>query len=100
MASRGARDRERARIHARLEAEQGTLGLDQPAAIAMAYPSPYRVGMSSLGFQTLYRRLNESGLGAHPGPSCPRVGEDGPTLAPARVPILSYEAQRPSRTTL
>lgn len=95
MASRGARDRERARIHARLEAEQGTLGLDQPAAIAMAYPSPYRVGMSSLGYQTLYRRLNESGLGAHRAFLPDEWEKTALEWPQPRVPILSYEAQRP-----
>jgi radical SAM superfamily enzyme YgiQ (UPF0313 family) len=30
------------------------------ASLAMVYPSPYHVGMSSLGFQTLYRLVNDT----------------------------------------
>ena len=32
--------------------------------IALAYPSPYRAGMSSLGYQWILRRLRESGINA------------------------------------
>lgn len=85
----------RAIIEARLAHEKGTLGLDRGAPLCMVYPSPYRVGMSSLGFQTLYRQLNEHGPGAHraflPDPWEPAAL---PWPQP-HIPILSYEALRP-----
>jgi radical SAM superfamily enzyme YgiQ (UPF0313 family) len=82
-------------IASRLEDERGTLGIGQSAEICLAYPSPYRVGMSSLGFQTLYRRLNEVGFGCHRA-FLPDAWE--PLSLPwpqIRQPIISYEAQRP-----
>ena len=42
----------------RLAAEVGTIHKQATRAIALCYPSPYPVGMSSLGFQTVYRVLN------------------------------------------
>ena len=42
----------------RLAAEVGTIHKQATRAIALCYPSPYAVGMSSLGFQTVYRLLN------------------------------------------
>ena len=85
----------RSAIRERLAAEVGTLGIDQPASICLAYPSPYRVGMSSLGFQTLYRVLHERGLGCHRA-FLPDAWE--PTSLewpPPKATILSYEAERP-----
>lgn len=38
--------------------ESGTIYKDAPRRLALLYPSPYRVAMSSLGYQTIYRRLN------------------------------------------
>jgi radical SAM superfamily enzyme YgiQ (UPF0313 family) len=85
----------RALIESRLEAEQGTLGRGHAAPICLAYPSPYRVGMSSLGFQTLYRILNEDGPGCHRA-FLPDAWEAMAMPWPAsREPILSYEGLRP-----
>lgn len=85
----------RALIEARLSREKGTLGLDRGAPICMVYPSPYRVGMSSLGFQTLYRQLNEDGPGAHRA-FLPDAWEPAALPWPQpRIPMLSYEALRP-----
>ncbi len=39
--------------------EIGTVRKDAPRRVALVYPSPYRAAMSSLGYQTLYRMLNE-----------------------------------------
>jgi radical SAM superfamily enzyme YgiQ (UPF0313 family) len=41
-----------------LSAEQGAITKDAPHRVALVYPSPYRVAMSSLGYQTIYRELN------------------------------------------
>ncbi len=91
-----SRERARALIRERLAAETGTLGRDRHAPICLAYPSPYRVGMSSLGFQTLYRILNDDD-----GPGCHRAFLPDawepmalPWPQPSQ-PILSYEAERP-----
>jgi radical SAM superfamily enzyme YgiQ (UPF0313 family) len=42
----------------RLAAEIGTLHKQGALGVALCYPSPYNVGMSSLGYQTIYRELN------------------------------------------
>ena len=48
-----------------LAAETGVTRKEAERRIALVYPSPYRVAMSSLGYQTIYRRLNEQpGLAA------------------------------------
>jgi radical SAM superfamily enzyme YgiQ (UPF0313 family) len=39
--------------------EIGTVSKEATRRIALAYPSPYRAAMSSLGYQTIYRLLNE-----------------------------------------
>jgi len=39
--------------------EQGTIFKDATHRIALCYPSPYRAAMSSLGYQSIYRQLNE-----------------------------------------
>lgn len=85
----------RALIQNRLDDERGTLGLGVAAPVVLAYPSPYRVGMSSLGFQTLYRSLNEHGPGCHRA-FLPDAWE--PMALPWPQPkqaILSYEQRRP-----
>jgi radical SAM superfamily enzyme YgiQ (UPF0313 family) len=86
---------ERALLRARLDREIGTLGVGRPSEVAFAYPSPYRAGMSSLGFQTLYRILHELQIGAHRA-FLPDAWE--PMALPwpqPRRPILTYEGERP-----
>lgn len=86
-----------ARIHNRelLAAERGTLAVGQPASVCLTYPSPYRVGMSSLGFQTLYRLLNERGIVCHRAFLPDELGPTSMPWPPARPPILSLEGERP-----
>ena len=50
------------RIRARVAEEAGTLRKQAPLRVALCYPSTYSVGMSSLGFQTIYREVH-----LHPG---------------------------------
>jgi radical SAM superfamily enzyme YgiQ (UPF0313 family) len=38
--------------------ERGTLFKHGAVSVALGYPAPYRVGVSSLGFQSVYRALN------------------------------------------
>ena len=91
---RGQRNSERVLIQRRRARELGTLGLGRPAPIVLAYPSPYHVGMSSLGFQTLYRQLNEDGPGCHRAflpDEWERMSLSWPQ--PKRA-ILSYESEQ------
>ncbi len=53
-----------------LEQESNSVSVkkEAPVQVALVYPNCYRVGMASLGFQTVYRILNE-----HPLIKCERV---------------------------
>jgi radical SAM superfamily enzyme YgiQ (UPF0313 family) len=51
----------RDRIRARLADEVGRIDVHARTRIALCYPSPYAAGMSSLGYQRIYRALQESG---------------------------------------
>lgn len=94
----GAIAEERALIETRLSQERGTRSLNRDAPVCMVYPSPYRVGMSSLGFQTLYRLLNDDGPGAHRA-FLPDAFEPAALPWPQpRRPICSYEQGRPLST--
>ncbi|HXN82282.1 MAG TPA: radical SAM protein [Myxococcales bacterium] len=81
-------------LRARLEDEQGTLFKQASTRVALCYPSPYHVGMSSLGFQTIYREMN-----GHEGASAERAflpdAEALPAHRATRTPVLSVESQRP-----
>ena len=76
----------------RLAAEQGTLYAQAELAIALVYPSPYHVGMSSLGFQTIYRELN-----ALPGVAAERafLPDDVADAHAHRESLCTYESNRP-----
>jgi len=47
-------------IDERLRAEVGAMPKQAPLRVALAYPSPYAIGMSSLGFQRIYRAIQET----------------------------------------
>jgi hypothetical protein len=56
-------------IRERLGAEIGRIEKQGASLrVALAYPSPYAVGMSSLGYQLIYRAIQ-----AMPGIACERV---------------------------
>jgi len=76
----------------RLAAEVGTIHKQATHAIALCYPSPYAVGMSSLGFQTVYRLLNEM-----PDVSAERafLPDETARARAAREPLRTYESARP-----
>ncbi|HEX4353945.1 MAG TPA: radical SAM protein [Polyangiales bacterium] len=82
----------RATVRARLADERGTLRKQAPERVALCYPSPYRVGMSSLGFQTIYREIND-----HPRRSAERafLPDDVEEATRARVPLFTYETEQP-----
>jgi radical SAM superfamily enzyme YgiQ (UPF0313 family) len=64
--------------------------------IALAFPNTYFVGMSNLGFQTIYRLLN-----AEPGIVCERVflppKSELAALRSAGDPLVTIESQTPVR---
>lgn len=78
-------------VRRRLADEEGTLFKDAPLRVALCYPSPYHVGMSSLGFQAIYRQLH-----ALPGVTAERVflPDDVEAWKQARLEPVSMETQR------
>ena len=84
------------KARALLAEEQGTVRKDWGGRVAFAlvYPNSYAVGMSNLGFQTIYRHLN-----AMPGVVCERVflpdPEDVAELRRTGGVPFSLESQRP-----
>jgi len=79
-------------LRTRLAAERGTLRKQAATRIALCYPSPYHVGMSSLGFQTIYREIH-----GHEDASAERafLPDDVAAWRAARVPLCTYESQQP-----
>jgi len=78
-------------IRRRLEAEVGRIPKQAPYRAALVYPSPYRVAMSSLGFQTAYRVIQST-----PEWCCERVfhpDTENHGLEISERPI-SYEGER------
>jgi radical SAM family uncharacterized protein len=79
-----------------LAEEQGTVIKDWGGkiSIALVYPNTYAVGMSNLGFQTIYRHLN-----ALPDVVCERVFMPEPAdldeMRRAQVPPFALESLRP-----
>lgn len=86
------------RARKRLAAEEGAVRKDWGGrlAVALVFPNTYYVGMSNLGFQTIYARLN-----AEPWLVCERAflpDEDDLALHERHgVSVLSLESQRPLR---
>lgn len=79
-------------ILARMGDEIGAIQKDAPEAVALLYPSPYRVGMSSLGYQTIYRSINAcEGRAAHRA----FLPDDLNAWQQTRVPLVTYETLRP-----
>lgn len=79
-------------IRQRMSEEHGTLVNEDPEAVAFLYPSPYSVGMSSLGYQSLYRQMNTT-----PGRSAHRafLPDDVERFRTSRTPLFTYEGDRP-----
>lgn len=75
-----------------LDAEVGTLYREAPVRVSLIYPSPYRAGMSSLGYQMLYRVINE-----RPDTVAERafLPDDIAAWRSSRMPLLTFEQGRP-----
>jgi radical SAM superfamily enzyme YgiQ (UPF0313 family) len=82
----------------RVEGETGTVVKDWGGrlSVALVFPNTYYVGMSNLGFQTIYGTLN-----GRQEIVCERAflpdPEDFPVHERLGVPVLSLESQRPLR---
>ena len=72
--------------------ERGTLRKVASTRVALCYPSPYHVGMSSLGFQTIYREIH-----AHPDASAERafLPDDVDAFRESRTPLFTLETATP-----
>ncbi len=81
----------REQVRALLADEIGTLVKDAPAALCLLYPSPYSVGMSSLGYQTIYRAINNT-----PGRAAHRafLPSDVEAWKASRTPLFAFESGR------
>ena len=88
----------KARLKKLLAQEKGAVVRDWGARwpVALVYPQIYPVAMGNLGFQAIYRLLNDTS-GLH----CERAflpsPEDWEEYRRTRTPILSLESQRPLR---
>ena len=84
------------KAQALLAAEQGTVYRDWGGRVpfALVYPNSYAVGMSNLGFQTVYRLFN-----AEDEIVCERFflppKQELAQLAASRAPLLTLESQTP-----
>ncbi|WP_394824140.1 B12-binding domain-containing radical SAM protein [Pendulispora albinea] len=79
-------------VRRRLADEVGRFTKEAPTTVALLYPSPYGAGMSSLGFQRVYRAIFDM-----PGFACERIFLDDEAeqdLAQQTRPH-SYESLRP-----
>src|SRR5438067_5307057 len=79
-------------VKKRVADEEGTVFKSAPLQVALCYPSPYHVGMSSLGFQTIYREVN-----LHAGAVAERafLPDDVEAHRKARAPVVTCESLRP-----
>src|SRR5204862_2570983 len=77
-------------VRARLADEQGTLRKQAATRIALCYPSPYQVGMSSLGFQTIYREIH-----AHDDATAERAFLPDDVAEWRGTTLCTYERQTP-----
>ncbi len=75
-------------IRERLGRERGTLHKQGELRVALVYPSPYHVGMSSLGYQTIYRIINTESAHSAERAFLPDEGR-------AQGPLLTYESESP-----
>jgi radical SAM superfamily enzyme YgiQ (UPF0313 family) len=78
-------------IDERLRAEVGAIPKQAPLRVALAYPSPYPVAMSSLGFQRIYRAIQETD-----GMMCERAFlPDGAVAGQKGELPITYESRTP-----
>ncbi|XXY54956.1 radical SAM protein [Sorangium sp. So ce269] len=77
-------------IRRRLASEIGRIDKQAPFRVALSYPSPYRAGMSSLGFLQIYKAIQ-----AEPGMACERAFLPDDEGQGAEGAPVTYEGLRP-----
>src|ERR1700744_2622786 len=79
------------RIRERLADEVGRLDKQAPFTVALLYPSPYGAAMSSLGYQRIYRAINETS-----GLACERIvlDDEAEGRLDQQTRPISYESRR------
>jgi len=79
-------------IRRRVGEEAGVLFKTAPLRIALCNPSPYAAAMSSLGFQTIYRKIH-----LHPEAAAERafLPDHPKDYRESHSPILTYESETP-----
>src|SRR5213593_969825 len=79
-------------VRERVRQEEGTLRKQASLRVALCCPSPYSVGMSSLGYQTIYREIH-----LHPDANAERafLPDDVKACRESRTPLFTYESQTP-----
>lgn len=82
----------RSDIERRLVDERGTIVRHAPWRMALVYPSPYHIGMSSLGFQTMYGLINRREGWVAERSFLP---EDPRAYRESRTPLFTYETGFP-----
>lgn len=83
--------RQIAAIDRRLAAERGNQFAQGGPRVGLLYPSPYRVGMSSLGFQWILQVLRQHGISAERA----FLPDDVPGWLASRAPLCTYETRTP-----
>ncbi|MCB9742312.1 MAG: radical SAM protein [Alphaproteobacteria bacterium] len=78
-------------LRSRLAQERGPAFQPGPRRVVMLYPSPYRVGMSSLGFQWTCELLSQAGFAVERA----FLPDDVEAWRASRTPLLTYETQSP-----
>ncbi len=81
----------REEVRARLADEVGTSFGEGAERVALVYPSPYRAGMSSLGFLQIHREIRASGRVAERS----FLPDDPDAYRSSRTPLFTYETERP-----
>jgi radical SAM superfamily enzyme YgiQ (UPF0313 family) len=79
-------------VRQRIAQEEGTLSKQASLRIALCYPSTYSVGMSSLGYQTIYREIH---LNANATAERSFLPEDIGAYRKLKYPLFSYESETP-----
>ena len=79
-------------VRRRVQGETGGLRDAGSFKVALCYPDQYKVGMSSLGFQAIYREMN-----LHPGVSAERsfLPDNPQEYRRHRMPVFTYESETP-----
>jgi radical SAM superfamily enzyme YgiQ (UPF0313 family) len=80
------------RIRRLLADESGTLRKQAALRIALCYPATYEVGMSSLGFQTIYREIHRHDNAAAERAFLPQEPAE---CRSDRTPVFSMETETP-----